>query len=47
MYNKSSERRILYNDKFLNIDWKINPDKAIISAKDVENPVFEKAEMNF
>jgi len=47
IYNQASERGIFYADKFLNIDWKINPGEAVISAKDKENPIFEQAEMNF
>lgn len=33
-YNKQSESGIRYNDPFLNIDWKIAPEKALISTKD-------------
>lgn len=46
-YNKEAERGILYNDKLLNIDWKINEDKCIISAKDKTLPDINAAEMNF
>jgi dTDP-4-dehydrorhamnose 3,5-epimerase len=46
-YNPAKERGILYNDPALNIDWKIPADKAIISPKDLVNPVFADAEMNF
>lgn len=34
-YNKESEGGIIYNDKQLNIDWKLNEDKFIISEKDM------------
>lgn len=46
-YNPTLERGIFYADPLLNIDWKIEPEKAIISAKDMNNPTFDKAEMNF
>ena len=46
-YNKESERGIMYNDPSINIDWKIDTNKSIISAKDKVLPVIEKAEMNF
>lgn len=46
-YQPDAERGILYNDPELNIDWQIDLDSAIISAKDKVNPVFSKAEMNF
>jgi dTDP-4-dehydrorhamnose 3,5-epimerase len=46
-YNRESERGINFNDKKLNINWQIDIDKAIISAKDKTNPCFDDAEMNF
>lgn len=46
-YYKKVERGILYNDKLLNIDWKIDKDKCIISAKDKTLPDINTAEMNF
>jgi dTDP-4-dehydrorhamnose 3,5-epimerase len=46
-YSPANERGILYNDPSLNIDWKIPADQAIISPKDLVNPVFSKAEINF
>lgn len=33
-YNKESERGISYNDSFLNIDWRLDNNKFIISEKD-------------
>src|SRR4051812_30789296 len=39
-YSKASEQGIIYNDPALNIDWKIPMDKAIVSDKDQELPVF-------
>ncbi len=47
LYNPESERGICYNDPKLNIDWGIEMDKAIVSAKDKILPAFENAEMNF
>ena len=41
-YNKESEGGIAYNDKTLNIDWKIPEGRAIISEKDNNHPPFEK-----
>ncbi len=37
-YNRQSEGGLLYNDPELNIDWKTEPEKAIVSPKDLENP---------
>ncbi len=37
-YNKNSESGIIYNDKNLNIDWKV--ESAIISEKDKVHPQF-------
>jgi len=42
-YNKASEGGIIYNDKALNIDWKIPQKELIISQKDTILPTFEKA----
>lgn len=46
-YNKESEGGILYNDKTLNIDWKIPSGKEIISEKDRKLPVFAESRNNF
>ena len=46
-YNQPLERGILYNDPALNIDWKIPAEKAVISEKDKNHPLFNKAEINF
>lgn len=46
-YNPEAERGINYNDPTLQIDWKIDKEKAIISSKDKVQPFFEEAEMNF
>lgn len=46
-YNQASERGIHYADPVLNIDWKINPDAAVVSNKDLLYPHFSQAEKNF
>jgi dTDP-4-dehydrorhamnose 3,5-epimerase len=46
-YNKQSESGIRYNDAQLNIDWKVDSDKASVSGKDLVLPVFEKSLHNF
>lgn len=40
-YNKEAEAGIIYNDKDLNIDWKLDDTKCIISEKDLELPIFK------
>lgn len=47
LYNPEAERGINFNDPFLNINWRIAPDKAIISPKDKVFPNFKEAEKNF
>ncbi|MFN8240165.1 MAG: dTDP-4-dehydrorhamnose 3,5-epimerase [Bacteroidales bacterium] len=47
LYNKIAERGIALDDPFLGIDWKIDPREAVISEKDRNNPVFNKAEFDF
>ncbi len=44
-YNKASEGGIIYNDKTLNIDWKIPQNELIISKKDAVLPTFEKGNL--
>jgi len=46
-YQPGSEAGIQCMDPALNIDWKIEPGKEIISAKDLKQPVFENADHNF
>lgn len=46
-YHPEADRGIIYNDESLNINWKIDPDKAIVSQKDLNLPAFEKMESNF
>ncbi len=45
LYNKESERSILYNDPQLNIDWKI--EKVIVSSKDLHSKKFSDIEKDF
>lgn len=47
LYNSEAERGILFNDIALGINWKIEPEKAIVSAKDKVHPTLENAEINF
>jgi dTDP-4-dehydrorhamnose 3,5-epimerase len=46
-YAPDAERGIIYHDKELNIDWKIEPDKALVSDKDTRLPALHNADMNF
>lgn len=46
-YNKESEGGIAYNDPLLNIDWKIDKNKAIISEKDLKHPGLHECKNNF
>lgn len=46
-YNKESEGGFRFDDPALNIDWKIPPDKAIISDKDQVLPFLESVKTNF
>jgi dTDP-4-dehydrorhamnose 3,5-epimerase len=46
-YDKGSEAGILYNDPSLNIDWQIPADKAIISEKDMHQPLLLDCKNNF
>lgn len=47
LYNASSEKGIIYNDKSLDIDWQVPPKKALVSPKDKMLPDFDNAEINF
>jgi len=44
-YNKESEGGIIYNDTTLNIDWKLEYEKLIISEKDLALPKLENLEI--
>ncbi|NNC94759.1 MAG: dTDP-4-dehydrorhamnose 3,5-epimerase [Chitinophagales bacterium] len=46
-YAKESEGGIIYNDKDLSIDWKVDPADLILSEKDVKLPNFKNAINNF
>ena len=39
-YNKESEGAVIFNDRQLQIDWKIDLSQAILSEKDLKNPSF-------
>lgn len=39
-YNKESEGAVRFDDSALGIDWKIDLTKAVLSAKDLKNPLF-------
>jgi dTDP-4-dehydrorhamnose 3,5-epimerase len=43
-YNPESDRGIAFDDKKINIDWKIGRDKLQLSSKDLQQPLFESAE---
>lgn len=47
VYNKSAEGGVLYNDPSLNIDWKIDLKDAIVSEKDLVQPLMKDAVINF
>jgi dTDP-4-dehydrorhamnose 3,5-epimerase len=42
-YNKEAEGGIIYNDKYLNIDWILNEKEFIISEKDLQLPTLKEA----
>ncbi len=46
-YNKASEGGIRFDDKDLNIDWKLDLSKAVISEKDMQLPSFHNIISNF
>ena len=39
-YNKASEGAVRFDDPELKIDWKIDLSKAVLSEKDLQNPLF-------
>ena len=45
-YNKECEAGICYSDSSLNIDWKIPPQKIIVSEKDQQLPSLKDAKNN-
>ncbi|MEO5682369.1 MAG: dTDP-4-dehydrorhamnose 3,5-epimerase [Chitinophagaceae bacterium] len=46
-YNKDAEGGVAYNDPALNIDWQIPANKMVLSAKDVQHPLFASCQHNF
>ncbi|HUX96265.1 MAG TPA: dTDP-4-dehydrorhamnose 3,5-epimerase [Bacteroidales bacterium] len=46
-YNPQLERGISLKDPALKIDWKLGSSTSVISDKDLKNPVFRDADMNF
>lgn len=42
IYNKASEGGLIYNDKQLNIDWKVQTGKEVLSEKDTLLPTLEE-----
>jgi dTDP-4-dehydrorhamnose 3,5-epimerase len=46
-YSKADEGGILFSDPALGIDWRIPADKAIVSPKDREAPLFADCRNNF
>lgn len=42
-YSPECDRGILFNDTSLNIDWKLPVEKMQLSAKDMQQPLFEDA----
>lgn len=47
LYQPKAERGLNFNDPYLNIDWRISAENAIISPKDKVLPNFKEAEKNF
>ncbi len=47
IYNKESERGIVFYDQSINIDWKLPAEKIIVSEKDSKLPDLLNAEINF
>lgn len=46
-YDKSAEGGVLYNDPSLNIDWKLDLKDAIVSEKDIVQPLMKDAVYKF
>lgn len=47
LYNPEYERGINLFDEKLNIDWRIEKEKMILSDRDANLPIFDEAEINF
>ncbi len=46
-YHQPSERGLRFNDATLKIDWKIPEEKAILSEKDMKQPLFKDLKIEF
>jgi len=46
-YDKAAEGGVYYADPALNIDWKIDLSLAIVSEKDLKQPMMKDAVINF
>lgn len=46
-YNKASEGGVIYNDLDLSINWLMQPEELIISAKDMELPLLAASDVAF
>jgi len=44
-YNKAAEGGIIFDDKDLNIDWRLDEKEFIVSEKDLELPTLKKADL--
>ena len=42
IYSPEHEFGILFNDPYLNIDWKLESEKVILSTKDIHLPKFKE-----
>jgi dTDP-4-dehydrorhamnose 3,5-epimerase len=47
LYQKESERGIRYDDATLNIDWQVDRNEVIVSAKDLILPGFDQIDWEF
>jgi dTDP-4-dehydrorhamnose 3,5-epimerase len=47
LYDKASELGVIWNDKDLNIDWKLNPEEIILSEKDKQLGSFKDFKTSF
>ena len=47
IYTPSAEAGIRYNDQYINIDWKVDLSKVIVSQKDSVLPLLKDAVINF
>jgi len=47
LYNKQSESGLIFNDPFLQIDWKLSAAEMIVTEKDLVLPTFDSIDANF